>query len=90
MSGVVGLVWEVWAKGWSGWSGWFRCVTYGFYVYLVPRTTTTTTRHESFVDRLTYGCKPVKIFEVEAIHLKGLHFMIDMPDRKLLFCIEGV
>ena len=29
------------------------------YVYIVP-TTTTTTRHESLVNRLTYGCKPVK------------------------------
>ena len=35
-------------------------------------------------------CNNKKIFEVEAIHLKGLHFMIDMPDRKLLFCIEEV
>ena len=29
------------------------------YVYLVP----TTTIHESLVNRLTYGCKPVKIPE---------------------------
>ena len=28
------------------------------YVYLVP--TRTTTIHESLVNRLTYGCKPVK------------------------------
>ena len=34
---------------------------YGFYVFLVPTTRTTTTRkHESFVNRLTYRCKPVK------------------------------
>ena len=33
------------------------------YVYLVPRRTTTTI-HESLVNRLTYGCKPVK-----SIHL---------------------
>ena len=31
------------------------------YVYLVP--TRTTTIHESLVNRLTYGCKPVKIIE---------------------------
>ena len=31
---------------------------YVFHVHLVP--TRTTTIHESFVNRLTYGCKPVK------------------------------
>ena len=34
---------------------WVLCV----YVFLVP-TRRTTTIHESFVNRLTYGCKPVK------------------------------
>ena len=32
------------------------------YVYLVP--TRTTTIHESLVNRLTYGCKPVKMLSV--------------------------
>ena len=31
------------------------------YVYLVP---TTTTIHKSLVNRLTYGCKPVKITSI--------------------------
>ena len=52
--------WCLWS-GWWGWSGgqggldvlWVLCV----YVFLVPRSP----RHESIVNRLTYGCKLVKI-----------------------------
>ena len=35
----------------------FVRVVYEFYVFLVPRTTRI---HESFVNQLTYRCKPVK------------------------------
>ena len=41
--------------GWGGWAGWGV-----FYVFLVPTTTTPRRIHEAFVNRLTYGCKPVK------------------------------
>ena len=43
---------------------------YGFYVLLVPTTTRTKTIHESLVNRLTCGCKPVKILIPDAALFK--------------------